>query len=298
MHCSIYHGSLIIFTPVNNISAIFAAFNGMLYHKTYINDPSFEWVVFIHGAGGSSVVWYKQIQAYCRHFNLLLVDLRGHGRSAQGPAMQRNQYSFESIALDIVEVLDHLRIKNAHFVGVSLGTIIISKLAELRKDYVKSMIMVGAITHLNFKSRFFVKLGRLFHDIMPYMWLYRFFAFIIMPRDEARESRNVFVQEAQKLARKEFIRWFMLTRRLTAKIKKMEENDPGIPVLYVMGEKDHMFLEPVRERVKKFRNQTLAVVEQCGHVVNIERAADFNELSIDFIRQLQPQPVHIESHGN
>lgn len=267
----------------------------MLYHKTYLNETSSEWVVFIHGAGGSSVVWYKQIQAYCKHFNLLLIDLRGHGRSAQGPAMQRNDYSFESIALDIVEVLDHLKIRQAHFVGVSLGTIIIHKLADLHKEYVKSMIMVGAITRLNFKSRFFVNLGRLFHNVMPYMWLYRFFAFIIMPRDDAQESRNVFVQEAQKLARKEFIRWFMLTRRLTAKLKKMDEDDTGIPVLYVMGEKDHMFLEPIRDRVRKFKNQTLAVVEKCGHVVNIEKASVFNELSIEFIQNLSLQPVRVDN---
>ena len=269
----------------------------MLYHKTYLNETSSEWVVFIHGAGGSSVVWYKQIQAYCKHFNLLLIDLRGHGRSAQGPAMQRNDYSFESIALDIVEVLDHLKIRQAHFVGVSLGTIIIHKLADLHKEYVKSMIMVGAITRLNFKSRFFVNLGRLFHNVMPYMWLYRFFAFIIMPRDDAQESRNVFVQEAQKLARKEFIRWFMLTRRLTAKLKKMDEDDTGIPVLYVMGEKDHMFLEPIRDRVRKFKNQTLAVVEKCGHVVNIEKASVFNELSIEFIQKLSLQPVRVDNDG-
>lgn len=266
----------------------------MLYHKTYLNETSSEWVVFIHGAGGSSVVWYKQIQAYCKHFNLLLIDLRGHGRSAQGPAMQRHDYSFESIALDIVEVLDHLKIRQAHFVGVSLGTIIIHKLADLHKGYVKSMIMVGAITRLNYKSRFFVNLGRLFHNVMPYMWLYRFFAFIIMPRDDAQESRNIFVQEAQKLARKEFIRWFMLTRRLTAKLKKMDEDDTGIPVLYVMGEKDHLFLEPIRDRVRKFKNQTLAVVEKCGHVVNIEKASVFNELSIEFIRNLSLQPVMVD----
>lgn len=269
----------------------------MLYHKSYINESSNEWVVFIHGAGGSSVVWYKQIQAYCKHFNLLLIDLRGHGRSAEEPTAKNTSYSFEKIALDIIEVLDHLNISQAHFVGVSLGTIIIRKLADLRKSYVKSMIMVGAITRLNFKLRLFVKLGRMFHNIMPPMWLYRFFAFIIMPRNNALESRNIFIQEARKLARKEFIRWFMLTRRLTAKLRKMDEDDPGIPVLYVMGEQDHLFLEPIRERVRKFKNQTLTVVEKCGHVVNIEKAALFNELSINFIKQFSLQPVIIENEG-
>ncbi len=265
----------------------------MLFHKTYINSESSEWVVFIHGAGGSSAVWFKQIQSYAKHFNLLFVDLRGHGRSADGPTLNRLDYSFESIALDVVEVLDHLKIQQAHFVGVSLGTIVIRKLAETKTDYVKSMILVGAITQLNLKSRFLVKLGRVFHFLIPHEWIYRLFAFIIMPLDDAEEARNVFVREARRIAKKEFIRWFMLTRRLAARLKKLEETDPGIPALFVMGEQDYLFLEPIKKQVTKFKNQTLAVVEKCGHVVNIEKAAIFNQISIDFIKKIGLKPERV-----
>ncbi|MDX5477069.1 MAG: alpha/beta hydrolase, partial [Cyclobacteriaceae bacterium] len=55
----------------------------MLYYKTYHHPSSQEWVVFIHGAGGSSSIWYKQIREFKEEFNLLLIDLRGHGRSAE-----------------------------------------------------------------------------------------------------------------------------------------------------------------------------------------------------------------------
>ncbi len=30
---------------------------------------------------GSSSIWFNQIKAYRQHFNLLLIDLRGHGKS-------------------------------------------------------------------------------------------------------------------------------------------------------------------------------------------------------------------------
>lgn len=255
----------------------------MLHHKIYHNNNSREWVVFIHGAGGSSAVWYRQIQTYVKYYNLLLIDLHGHGKSTPASREEKITYSFENIALDIVKVLDYREVKNAHFVGVSMGTIIVRKLAEIKKEYVKSMILVGAITKLNFKSRFLVRFGRTFHKIVPFMWLYRVFAFIIMPLEQHEESRNIFVNEARKLARFEFIRWFKLTRRLTAKLSKMEENDPAIPTLYVMGDQDYILLEPVKELVNKYRNRSLEVVEKCGHVVNIEQASVFNKLSLDFI---------------
>ncbi|MCF9489912.1 alpha/beta fold hydrolase, partial [Vibrio parahaemolyticus] len=53
--------------------------DSLLFHKTFVHPTSQEWVVFVHGAGGSSSIWFKQIKAYKQHFNLLLIDLRGHG---------------------------------------------------------------------------------------------------------------------------------------------------------------------------------------------------------------------------
>lgn len=257
----------------------------MLYHKIIKLSDDADWVVFVHGAGGSSAVWFKQVKSYKKHFNLLLIDLRGHGKSDDGPAFGKMNYSFESIASDVIDVLDHVGISRAHFVGVSLGTIIIRQLVDIAPQYVQSIVFVGAITKLSFKSRFLVRMGRIFKSVIPYMLLYRLFAFVIMPLDGHQESRSVFVREARKLAQKEFIRWFNLTRHFGEKLKLFEEVDPKIPTLYVMGDQDHMFLEPIYKMVEKFRNQTLHIVEKCGHVVNIEKPKIFNELSIAFLQQ-------------
>ena len=53
----------------------------MLHYKTYTNSQFDKWVVMVHGAGGSIEVWFRQVADYARHFNLLLVDLAGHGGS-------------------------------------------------------------------------------------------------------------------------------------------------------------------------------------------------------------------------
>ncbi|MBK9256946.1 MAG: alpha/beta hydrolase [Saprospiraceae bacterium] len=257
----------------------------MLYYKRYLISPDADWVVFIHGAGGSSAIWYKQIKYFQEHFNLLLIDLRGHGKSAEiNNNIPDNSYSFEDIANDIIRVLDHLQLKKAHFVGVSLGTIIIRQLADMATDRIQSMVMVGAITNLNLKSRFWVTMGRVFKNFIPYMWLYRIFAFVIMPSKSHKESRSVFISEAQKLCQKEFLRWFTLTGQLTGILKKFEIPHIQIPTLYVMGEEDYLFLAHVRKITAEAKNNALMVVEKCGHVVNIEKAALFNEWVVKYLK--------------
>ncbi|MGM0947175.1 MAG: alpha/beta fold hydrolase [Bacteroidota bacterium] len=257
----------------------------MLYYKEFKHPSSEEWVVFIHGAGGSSAVWFKQLKDFNQHFNLLLIDLRGHGKSADlSEAIYKKEYTFESVTQDIIEVLDHLKMPPAHFMGVSLGTIIARQLAELEKWRVKSLVMAGAVTRLTVKSRVLVFLGNTFKKMIPYMWLYRLFAFIIMPRKQHAESRNLFVREAKKLCQKEFIRWFKLTRDINPLLRYFKESDLGIPTLYVMGDQDVMFLEPVKKIVENHKNAILKILDQCGHVVNVERPNEFNQLSLAFIQ--------------
>jgi pimeloyl-ACP methyl ester carboxylesterase len=260
----------------------------MLYYKEFVHPQSTEWVVFIHGAGGSSAVWYKQLKDFKKEFNLLLIDLRGHGKSADLPqAIWEERYTFEAVTNDIIEVLDHLKIPPAHFMGVSLGTILARQLAELEPQRVKSLVMAGAITRLTTQSRILVFLGNTFKRVIPYMWLYRLFAFIIMPRKQHEESRNLFVREAQKLCQKEFIRWFKLTSEINPLLKFFKESDLGIPTLYVMGDQDVMFLEPVKKIVKEHKNSILKILEKCGHVVNVEQPDQFNNLSVAFIKNQQ-----------
>lgn len=256
----------------------------MLYYKSFPHKTSTEWVVFIHGAGGSSAVWYKQLKDFKKHFNLLLIDLRGHGKSAElSEAVYNKEYTFKAVTQDIIEVLELTKTPPAHFMGVSLGTIIARQLAELQPERVKSLVMAGAVTRLTVKSRLLVFFGNTFKKIIPYMWLYSLFAFIVMPRKQHSESRNLFIREARKLCQKEFLRWFKLTKDINPLLKYFKESDLGIPTLYVMGDQDIMFLEPVKNIVKKHQASVLNILEKCGHVVNVEQPKAFNDLSVKFI---------------
>ncbi|BDU36815.1 hypothetical protein VINI7043_03513 [Vibrio nigripulchritudo ATCC 27043] len=260
--------------------------NSLLFHKVYTHPTSSEWVVFVHGAGGSSSIWFKQIKAYKQHFNLLLIDLRGHGKSNnlfQG--LMKKSYTFKDICQDILQVLDHLKIQSAHFVGMSLGTIIVRNLAEMASERVSTMVMGGAVTRFDIRSQVLVKVGDWSKHIIPYMWLYSLFAYIVMPQRNQKESRHLFVREAKKLCQKEFKRWYTLSADVNPLMKYFREKELPIPTLYLMGDKDYMFLRPVKEMVKVHKQSALIEIPDCGHVCNVEKPDIFNEESIEFIRQ-------------
>ena len=241
----------------------------------------------MHGAGGSSTIWYKQLRDFKKHFNILLLDLRGHGDSKPNLKDAFNdKYTFDSITDDIVEVIDYENIKKSHFIGISLGTILIRNLAEKHPTRVASMVMGGAIMKLNLRSQVLMRLGVIFKSIVPYIWLYKFFAFVIMPNKNHRESRSLFVREAKKLYQKEFIRWFKLTSEINPLLRFFRTVDIKIPTLYIMGSEDYLFLPSIEKVVKKHDMSKLAVVANCGHVVNVEQPVVFNDKVISYLTGL------------
>lgn len=257
-----------------------------IYKVDSIDDTSEkQWVTFVHGAGGSSSIWFKQIREFQKHFNVLLLDLRGHGNSSnQIKTAFKQKYTFKSIANDVVEVINHLKIDSSHFVGISLGSIVIRQLAEIHPEKVKSMILGGAILKMNFRSQILMKVGNLFKYVLPYLILYKFFAFVIMPKKNHKNSRLLFINEAKKLYQKEFIKWFKLTAEINPILRWFRQVELDIPTLYVMGEEDYMFLPAVKKVVEKhIKTAELFIIENCGHVVNIEQPVIFNEAVISYL---------------
>ena len=126
-------------------------------------------------------------------------------------------------------------------------------------------------------------LGNSTKSILPYMWIYKLFAFIVMPNNNHKESRLLFVKEAKKLYQKEFKRWFQLTTELAPLLKFFRQIEIQIPTYYIMGDQDYMFLPSVKEIVKNHKNSKLFVVRNCGHVVNVEKPNIFNLKMFEFL---------------
>ena len=73
-----------IITPINE---------DLLYFETHERSTIDAWVLLVHGAGGSTRTWKKQIEQLGVHYNLLIIDLPGHGKNARNSDQFPN-YSF------------------------------------------------------------------------------------------------------------------------------------------------------------------------------------------------------------
>ncbi len=102
-------------------------------------DASKPTLVFIHGVLNDHSVWILQTRYLAHHgFNVLAVDLPGHGRSG-GDAPK----SVEEAAQFIEALLDTAGVKQAGLVGHSWGSLIALETAARLKDRITRIALVG-----------------------------------------------------------------------------------------------------------------------------------------------------------
>ncbi|MCC6143430.1 MAG: alpha/beta fold hydrolase, partial [Candidatus Hydrogenedentes bacterium] len=101
-------------------------------------------VVLVHGFGNpANLQWRRngQIAALRKHYRVIALDNRGHGRS--GKPHDPEAYGVEMVK-DLVRLLDHLGLERAHIVGYSMGGFIALKMVAMYPDRILSAAACAA----------------------------------------------------------------------------------------------------------------------------------------------------------
>ncbi|WP_202081036.1 alpha/beta fold hydrolase [Caldalkalibacillus salinus] len=244
-----------------------------------------EWLILLHGAGGSTRMWYKQVQAFAKHFKVLVYDIRGHGETLKQMPVDEADYSFDMAAHDLKQLLQQLNIKQAHFCGVSFGTMILQRFVVHYRHMVKSLIFGGLITKYSWFIRGMILVG----DKLLVRWcdkdiVYRLFAYLFMPKKRHAAARKLFIRESKKVTTEAFLKWWRAIQK--ERIFESLPTNINIPTLVMMGDEDHVFLKTAKLIHQKFTNVTFRVFQKCGHVCSLEKPKQFNQYTIDFILSL------------
>jgi pimeloyl-ACP methyl ester carboxylesterase len=96
-------------------------------------------LVFVHGAGNDHSVWALQSRYFAHHgYNVLALDLPGHGRSSGAPLA-----SVEAIAAWLTQVLDAATAESAALIGHSLGALACLACAASTPERVTKLALLG-----------------------------------------------------------------------------------------------------------------------------------------------------------
>lgn len=259
--------------------------NQLLHFETHVtNKENSEWVLFVHGAGGSTRTWRKQTESFAPHFNLLLIDLPGHANSSLA-SIDQMHYDFEWIGNKIWEVVDALRISKVHIIAVSLGSIIGMQMHHSRPSQVHSMVFAGPIVGLNFKLRLLARTGLTLAKVVGFQNFYALTARIALPRKNHKKSREIFVRESKLLTDQEYRKWTaMYGKTLDNTLLKLFYHHPAISIYFLVGAQDHLFIQPARSYAQKYERVKMEVIDKCGHLVSLEKSDIFNEKCLSFLQ--------------
>ena len=123
--------------------------DGFTYYKEANENSAKDVIILIHGFSVPSYIWNPTYQKLKNQgFRVITLDLYGRGFSDN----LDTDYTDLLMANQVLELLNHLNINQAHLVGLSNGGRIISQVAVLKPQLIQSLIYVSSNSFENIES--------------------------------------------------------------------------------------------------------------------------------------------------
>ena len=114
-----------------------AELDGIKIHYDDQGDPDGPPIVFANSLGTDFRLWDQILPLLPAGLRIIRYDKRGHGLSQATPA----PYSMGMLVHDVEMLMDHLGVKDALFVGLSIGGMIAQGLSVKRPDLVRAVVI-------------------------------------------------------------------------------------------------------------------------------------------------------------
>jgi len=267
-----------------------AAVNGieLAYEITGEGFP----VVWCHQFGDDSRGWEPQVKFFSRHYRNVTYNQRGYPPSSAPAAPEA--YSHQLLLVDLVGLLDHLDIRRAHVVGISMGGSVALNLALNHPERCASVVIAGAgIDHGDSKQN-----EREVERLVNILNTQGMQAFVASYRDTPshhafrrkdpkgwREYNQRFLDMSAQVAANSQLRIRLARNALLASTEPLKRL--RTPTLIMVGDEDAAALEPALMMKREIPGAGLAVFPQSGHSINLEEPALFNQTILNFFHMVE-----------
>jgi len=256
-----------------------ATLDGINLHYRIDGNPNGKPVVFANSLGTDLRLWDAVLPLLPQENCYIRYDKRGHGLSQCTPA----PYSMGALVRDVEQLMDHLGVTDALFVGLSIGGMIAQGLAVKRLDLVRAMVL----------SNTAAKIGQ------PEMWQSRI--------DAVRKGGIASLSDAV------MERWFGRDFHATADMqlwKAMLERQPAegyigcsaaisgtdfytptsglrLPTLGIAGSEDGSTPpDLVRETVELIPGSKFELIRKAGHLPCVENPTEYARILGTFMKDI------------
>ncbi|MBN2027199.1 MAG: alpha/beta hydrolase [Actinobacteria bacterium] len=236
-------------------------------------DPDLPTMVFIHGSGGSNIMWRAQVETLSREMNTIALDLPGHGAS-EGEGMD----CITGYAAIVDDFVASLCITQPVVCGLSIGGgIVLQLLLDMPQKY-KAGIVVNSGARLRVMPLIFETLEKNFEGFINGSY-----TFSISEKTDPALVKPLVDSMAQcppAITRGDFTACdtFDVMERL---------GEIEVPFLVIASADDKM--TPVKYgtfMADHIENSTLVVIEDAGHLCPMEKPAEVSRAISEFVLPL------------
>jgi len=262
----------------------FADSNGtkIYYQVRGAGDP----LVLLMGFGADGDVWELHANEYEKHFQCIILDNRGVGKSDQpvGP------YTTKMMAEDTVAVMDHAGIAQAKVAGISMGGAIAQELALNHPERVSQLVLISTWPKFNnYAATVYENLKKLRVTSNPADFMELLQLWIFAPPyyneglQDLKEGQHSAASNTSPQTQAGFEGQLdaCIHHNTVGRLAEIQ-----VPTLITVGEMD-IFTPPVFSEILRdgIKGSEYVTFPTGGHVHHWEDLERFNKITIDFLSQ-------------
>lgn len=242
----------------------------------YTDQGTGDSLVFVHAFPLSQCMWEPQVKALSQNYRVITLDLRGHGES---DTLLWN-FTLEDYANDIYELLRHVNVQQATFIGLSMGGYILFAFYRLFPTMVRRLVLADTRAQADTEES---KAGRLAMAQTAYTQGPTAIADMMIPKlltATTIENRKDLLEQVRAMIIKNqssgiIVDLMVMAARpdSTALLTQI-----ACPTLVIVGEED-VATPPTESQymVERIPHAQLITIPNAGHLSNVEQANVFNQ---------------------
>jgi 3-oxoadipate enol-lactonase len=232
-------------------------------------------IIFLHAAFIDHKAFKYQNEFFSESFHVITIDMPGHGLSKPGIKIDETIHYLNSILVTEKH-------EQAHFVGVSMGSLIAQYFALHYPDKVLSMTVVGGYD-INADNRELLKAQRsenlkwIFKAIFSMNAFRRHVASVSVSKPDQQDRIYEMTQNFTR-------RSFMGMSGLNKVVKQRKNITRNYPLLILCGENDIDIARKVSKQWHKQSSSEFFLISNAGHCANMDNPREFNRRVMAFIQ--------------